>query len=65
MKANELRHGNWIDTKEFHVEKLRGIYQYDSSWYEYVSMFKYGFQAAVLNEFDSVNFSCSGCDPLK
>lgn len=33
-------------------------------WIEYVSMFKYGFQAAVLNEFDSVNFSCAGCDPL-
>lgn len=39
-------------------------------WIEYVSMFKYGFQAAALNEFDTVNFSCTDattgaeCDPL-
>lgn len=40
MNNEELRYGNWIDTKEFHAEKLRGLYQYDPSWYEYVSMFE-------------------------
>ncbi|KAL4483030.1 hypothetical protein ABPG74_019056 [Tetrahymena malaccensis] len=39
-------------------------------WIEYVSMFKYGFQASALNEFEKINFTCedqvSGkqCDPL-
>lgn len=33
-------------------------------WIEYLSMFKYGFQVAALNEFDSLNFDCIGCNPL-
>lgn len=40
MNNEELRSGNWINTKEFHVEKLRGLYQYNPSWYKYVSMFE-------------------------
>ncbi|EGR32908.1 hypothetical protein IMG5_067050 [Ichthyophthirius multifiliis] len=27
-------------------------------WIEYLSMFKYGYQAAALNEFDNLNFEC-------
>ena len=40
MEANELRIGNWIDTKDFHIDKFKGLYQYDPEWYEYVHMFE-------------------------
>ncbi|KAL4512556.1 hypothetical protein ABPG72_020393 [Tetrahymena utriculariae] len=39
-------------------------------WIEYISMFKYGFQASALNEFETINFTCEDktldkqCDPL-
>jgi len=34
-------------------------------WIEYISMFKYSFQAASLNEFDSISYDAKGIDPLK
>ena len=33
-------------------------------WIEYISMFKYSFQAAALNEFDTVNFDSGSIVPL-
>jgi len=33
-------------------------------WIEYISMFKYSFQAASLNEFDTLNFDSGTTDPL-
>jgi hypothetical protein len=40
MEAKELRIGNYIDTGEFHIERARGIYKYNPSWYKYVHMFR-------------------------
>lgn len=40
MSTNELRIGNWIDTKDFHFDKFKGLYQYDPEWYKYVHMFE-------------------------
>jgi len=33
-------------------------------WIEYISMFKYSFQAAALNEFDTINYDSGTIDPL-
>jgi len=33
-------------------------------WIEYISMFKYSFQAAALNEFKTINFDAGKVDPL-
>lgn len=33
-------------------------------WIEYISIFKYSFQAASLNEFDTLNYDSKGFDPL-
>lgn len=40
MEVNELRSGNWIDTKDFHIDEFKGLYQYDPEWYKYVHMFE-------------------------
>ena len=34
-------------------------------WIEYISMFKYSFHAAALNEFDTINFNIGSLDPLE
>lgn len=39
MEINELRSGNWIDTKDFHFDKFKGLYQYDPEWHKYVHIF--------------------------
>lgn len=37
--ASELRIGNWIDTKEFHIPALKGNHKYEGKWYKYTFMF--------------------------
>jgi len=34
-------------------------------WIEYISMFKYSFQAAALNEFDTINYDSGTTNPLE
>lgn len=64
MEVNELRSGNWIDTKDFHIDEFKGLYQYDPEWYKYVHMFepiplteewliKFGFRSIGKNEYDA------------
>jgi hypothetical protein len=40
MKANELRIGNYVNTKEFHIPRYQGEHKYEAKWYPWVEMFK-------------------------
>jgi len=39
MKPSDLRTGNWVNTKRFHIPEHIGDYQFKHQWFEWVDRF--------------------------